>query len=295
MSILVTAIALMSSWSAPATQPAGESVHPALPPFFAMDTATRDAEHQSIESQVQLVKELGFDGWGPAYKPDLPDTLKIMDRSGVRLSALYVPLTFDANGPKCDPTLARNMELLRGRGTIIWLVVRSEKKAPQSPENDKAAVTAIREVATLAEPVGLQLAIYPHMGDYVAGTRDALRMVKAVDRPNVGLSFNLCHWLRVDGYGDLQPLLKEMMPHLFVVSINGADRRDPDFKNWNRYIQPLGEGDFDVQGLMKSLRSLGYRGPVGLQGFGLKGSVQEHLAQAIRVWKEYGDRIGREK
>ena len=284
---LVTFILLAAS-NNPASRPADEVLPNA---FFAMDTATKDAEHVSIADQVRLVKELGFDGYGPAYTPDLPALLKTVDEAGVPLSALYVALTFDAAGPKFDPSLARNIELLRGRPTIIWLVVRSEKRVPASAEADRAAIEAIREVAELAQPVGIRVAIYPHTGDYIASTPQALAIVKAADRPNVGLSFNLCHWLKVDGYGDLRPLLDQMMPHLFVISINGADRKDPDFKDWSRYIQPLGEGDFDVYGLMKELRSRGYGGPVGLQGYGLKGSARSHLEKAVRTWKSYRERL----
>ena len=33
--------------------------------FFAMDTGTKDAQHQTAEAQVALVKEIGFAGIGP--------------------------------------------------------------------------------------------------------------------------------------------------------------------------------------------------------------------------------------
>lgn len=64
-------------------------------------------------------------------------------------------------------------------------------------------------------------------------------MADKVDRPNVGVMFNVCHWLRVDTWRRLPVLLKQAMPRLWAISINGADELDPQ-PGWNRYIQPLG-------------------------------------------------------
>jgi len=44
-------------------------------------------------------------------------------------------------------------------------------------------------------------------------------------------------------------ILQQAMPQLLAVSINGADYHG----NWDRLIQPLGRGDFDVEGFLKTL------------------------------------------
>ena len=33
-------------------------------PFFAMDTGTKDANHQTAKAQVEMLNELGYDGIG---------------------------------------------------------------------------------------------------------------------------------------------------------------------------------------------------------------------------------------
>lgn len=88
-------------------------------------------------------------------------------------------------------------------------------------------------------------------------------MAEKVDRPNVGVMFNLCHWLRVDQSRDCRSLLHRAMPRLWAVSINGADVHD-EKPGWDHYIQPLDRGSFDVAGLLKTLDELGYKGPIGL-------------------------------
>ena len=44
----------------------------------------------------------------------------------------------------------------------------------------------------------------------------------------------------------LKSRLKESIPYLSAVSINGADDGDTNEMEWSRLIQPLGNGSFDV-------------------------------------------------
>jgi sugar phosphate isomerase/epimerase len=78
------------------------------------------------------------------------------------------------------------------------------------------------------------------------------------------------------------------MPRLWAVSINGADTFD-EKPGWSRYIQPLDKGSFDVAEFIKTLRELGYRGPVGLQCYGIGGDVREHLARSMDAWKKINE------
>ena len=112
-----------------------------------------------------------------------------------------------------------------------------------------------------------------------------MRVAGKVDRPNVNVMFNLCHWLRVDPHRDYKPLLEQAMPRLHAVSICGADERD-DQPGWARYIQPLDRGTFDMGAFLKTLKQLGYRGPIGLQCFGIGGDAREHLARSMAAWQK---------
>ncbi len=112
-----------------------------------------------------------------------------------------------------------------------------------------------------------------------------MRVADKVARPNVGVMFNLCHWLRVDKQRDYKPLLRQAMPRLWAVSINGADEFDAG-PGWDHYIQPLDKGSFDVAGLLKTLKELGYKGPIGLQCYGIGGDAREHLARSLAAWRK---------
>jgi sugar phosphate isomerase/epimerase len=117
---------------------------------------------------------------------------------------------------------------------------------------------------------------------------DALRVVKKVDRKNVGVTFNLCHWLRVDDEKNMQPLIKAAMPYLFVVTINGADSGG---KDWKQLIQTLDHGSFDMHRFLKTLKDSGYTGPIGLQGYGIGGDAHDNLKRSMSAWRQLSERL----
>ncbi|MEI7911266.1 MAG: family 16 glycoside hydrolase [Verrucomicrobiota bacterium] len=254
----------------------------APPAFFAMDTGTRDATHQTPAAQVALVKELGFDGIGPTYTtPEaLRDMLAAVDREHSKLIALYVPLDLSAAMP-ISPAILDAVNQLRGRDAILWLFVTSTAHQPSDPAGDAQAVPVLREVAALAAPAGLRIALYPHAGMWIQRVDDALRVARQVERKNLGVTFNLCHWLMVDGT-DLDARLQAALPYLFVVTLNGAD---VGAKDWGKLIQPLDSGTFEVSRVLAKLSELGFAGPVGLQHYGIPGDARANLQRSMNAWQ----------
>jgi len=289
--ILAAAILPAAPQSQPTTssQPAARGP---MNPFFALATATGEAEHASYETQAKLMRELGLAGWAPSGVQNVPEMLKALDDQGLKMFALYVGINVDPDQPPYDPKLKDVVHALEGRDTILWLHVLSKKYKPSATGGDDRAVTIIREIADLAAKAHLRVALYPHVGFYVARVEDAVRLARKVQRPNVGVTFNLCHWLSLDHGQNMEPLLRLAMPHLMLVTINGADSEGP---GWDRLIQVLGRGDFDVYGFLKTLRKLGYTGPVGLQGYGLKGDVHENLKASMNAWRTYAARLAAEE
>ena len=254
-------------------------------PFFAFDNGTgRDA--LSAEEQAALLEETGYDGIGYTGTQGIPEMLAALDKRGLTMFSTYVRVDVGPDGPKYDPGLPVAIRQLKSRPTILWLFV-----VGGGPTAEEQTVAAVREIADMAAESGLRVATYPHAGFYVDTLDDSLRIAKKVNRPNVGASFNLCHWLKVDGNQEqLEAKLREAMPDLFVVSINGADDGD-DTKamSWKQLIKTLDRGSYDVPGLMKTLCTLGYRGPVGLQCYNVAGDRRENLQRSIKAWKNMAE------
>ncbi len=118
--------------------------------------------------------------------------------------------------------------------------------------------------------------------------------MEKVDRPNVGVMFNLCHWLRVSKDRSYKHLLEKALPRLFAVSINGADQFDGK-PGWAGYIRPLGHGSFDVFAFLKTLRQRHYSGPVGLQCYGIQADARDTLAESMKAWRNYSARLASKK
>lgn len=261
-------------------------------PFFAMDTGTKDAKHQTAEQQVEMIKELGYDGIGCTAGPGLVEMLKELDKNGLRLFAVYLGANIDADQPKYGPELKEAIEVLKGRNAILWLFVLSKKHKPSSTEGDPRAEEVIGEIADMAAEAGLRIALYPHYGFWVERVEDAVRVVKKVNKKNVGVTFNLCHWLRVNDESSMEPLIKSAMPHLFVVSINGADSGG---KDWKQLIQTLDRGSFDIYSFLKTLDDAGYTGPIGLQGYGIGGDAYDNLKRSMNAWRQLSKRLAKDK
>ncbi len=84
----------------------------------------------------------------------------------------------------------------------------------------------------------------------------------------------------------LEPLLKDALPKLFLVQVSGAESGDTCEMGWDKLIQPLGQGSYDVRALLQTLKELGYAGPVGVIGFGIRQPAKTHLKESISFWRE---------
>lgn len=283
--VLFRNIALSLLWLAFTVELIAAESHP----FFAMDTALRDGKARSAVDQAALLKELGYDGFGTSGYPS-DEFLAAFEAAGLRVFNTYLTLDFDSANPALDPKLKQLVPRLKGHNTGLWIAINGVtrdgvKLKPSDPSGDALIVPAMRELADLAQSHDVRIAFYPHTWFWLERVEDGVRVARAVDRPNVGATFNLCHWLKVEGARDPRPVLKQALPKLFYVSINGAEAGDTQQMEWSKLIQPLGAGSYDVAGLVKLLDELGYEGPVGFQGYGISGDSREILSRTMNAWR----------
>jgi len=252
--------------------------------FFALCMDTHDAKRRTLAQQAQLLKQLGYDGAGHLWLAGLRERIDTLDAAGLKLFQVYFRLNISAGAKRpYDPQLKRALLLLKGRPTTVAVLVSGGK--PSDTAADARAVALLREMADLARPHGVRLVLYPHAGDWLEKFGDAVRVATKVDRPNVGVMFNLCHFLKVDHEKNIAPQLEQAGPLLMAVSINGSDRSADIRGGKGKWIAPLDEGNFDMAGLLRTLRRIGYTGPVGLQCYGLRGDARDHLSRSVAVWR----------
>ncbi len=252
------------------------------PPFFAFQNGVGPG---SLEERASKLAGLGYDGMGSAREQDAVAGLIPFREAGLEIFSIYATTRLTAEGPVHGRGLEEAIAQLKGKRSQVVIELALMGK----PENaHEAAVAAVREVAGWAAASGLKVVIYPHSGFYIETIGGAVALAEAVDLKNVGVMFNLCHFLRCEPGADLDAELEKARPYLWRVSVNGADREGTD---WKTLIRPLDEGSYDVVELLKRLEAMGYEGPVGLQGFGVKGDPQENLKRSMAAWRELMGRV----
>jgi sugar phosphate isomerase/epimerase len=263
-----------------------------------MDTAMVKKLGTPLErSDIETLAALGYRGvapvaWDQAGWERLTGKLiPLLDEKKLKVYAVYSSVRVDRGAIAIDPGIRQNLAALRGRGTIVWLPIASKDFKPSDPAGDTMAVAAVREVADAAARYGLRVSLYPHFGNLMERVEDAVRIAEKTGRENVGVTFNLCHWLRTDGPDSMARVLQPALPRLSLVTINGADRNG---KDWGQLIQPLDRGDFDIGELLAELKRLGYRGPIGLQGCDVANHLRiepgENLRRSMAAWRDYAKR-----
>ncbi|MBX7255946.1 MAG: sugar phosphate isomerase/epimerase, partial [Candidatus Hydrogenedentes bacterium] len=183
---------LLALWLATFSAHAAKPVHA----FFALCMDTHDSQKRTLDQQASLLSELGFDGAGHLWLDDLSERIATLDAHGLKLYQVYMRVNVAPNVEPYDPRLKEAIASLKGSDTMLALLISGG--SPSDTSHDARAVELVQEIADLAAASGVRVALYPHSGDWLERVEDALRIVQKANRPNVGVMFNLCHWLKVD-------------------------------------------------------------------------------------------------
>jgi sugar phosphate isomerase/epimerase len=258
-------------------------------PFFALCMDTHDARKRNLREQAEMLKDLGYAGAGHLWLPGLSERLATLDAAGLRLFQVYLSLNIDPKAKESyDPRLKDTLPLLKDRDVMLAVLVTGGK--PSDETLDPRAVALLREIADMARPNGVRVVLYPHVHNWLERVEDGIRLTRKIERANVGVMFNLCHWLKLDEESRLRPLLKAAMPYLMAVSINGTDTGTAIRTGKGNWIQPLDSGSFQVSTVLQTLEDLGYSGPIGLQCYGIPGDARDNLARSMAAWRKLRQR-----
>lgn len=269
--------------------------------FFTLHNIIRgDSTYNTFDKQVELVKKAGFDGI-EINQPQSFDGMKAaLDKH--RFAGSYFYVRVELKEPYMDKRLEEYIQQLKGSNTIIapFIIADATRFKPSSHGADTLVVRLLAQLSDWAKSSGLQVAVYPHYGFYVETTDHAMALITQLNRKNVGLTFNLCHWLATTSVSErkqLKPHLKTLKPYLKMITICGANDVITEQKNiWDDYILPLGTGSFDTYELLKYMvKNLKFKGPIGVQCYNIKGDKPQLIQNTMTVWNGYRSRLENEK
>ncbi len=256
------------------------------PEFFAFQTGFARSTSKEPSYLADLVKQSGFDGVELMGLQQVDTFLPELTKRDLKLHALYLKIDLDSSQPY-DTKLKSVLKKHRGRIHYLWFHTHSRKYGRSNPAGDDRCVEILRELGDFAKPLGVRIGIYHHVNLWAERFSDGVRVARKVKRDNVGAVFNLCHYLRTVGPQNLETELAGAFPHVMLVSINGADGGDTTRMGWDRLIQPLGNGTFDVRRVLRVLKQSKYQGPVGLQGFAIASKPEDFFPASVTAWRRY--------
>jgi len=238
-------------------------------------------------TQIDTLAECGYGGAMLSLKDDpkrwkmLPAYLAALKKHNMRLTAIHARFYIeDGTYPQ---VIKDNLPLLKDTKVVLIPSVGSRKKMDRKdPKAVEMAVKILREMSNDAKKYGLGgVAPYMHIGNWIETIDDNVRVAKAVNRRNVGVMFHLHHWQAVGNreLGKLKADLAKAKPYLMIVVIQGTDKDRATHKI-------LGEGSFDMVPLVRTLREIGYQGPLGTMGYTQSGDIPAKLDRAYKAWEK---------
>jgi sugar phosphate isomerase/epimerase len=224
-------------------------------------------EDRSIESICQRIKAAGFD----SVELSRPPFFEKLITTGVRkrfqqyaedlgLSLYGFDCWVDVNpytafketvdGLKAAIEFAADLDL----GMVIsrdpWMAVNADRAASECL---KVNLELFQQVADLAAAKGLRLVFEPHPDTLSMNNDWAIDFIDGLDRPNVGILFDCCH------YGVGQPETYMQAIARLGSRIQHIHFSDGDRRTYALHL-PLGDGGLDLKSMVRAFKNLQYRG-----------------------------------
>jgi ubiquinone/menaquinone biosynthesis C-methylase UbiE/sugar phosphate isomerase/epimerase len=252
--------------------------HGSSRPFVAMHTALGRG---TIQQRLDLIREHQFDGVAWSFE-QLAAVRAACDARSINMWSAYTVLELGDGVEQRLAPIYDGLTALSGGPGMLWLGLRQEQRKPRDPAGDEAAARVLRTLLEKADQLGVEIALYPHFGFWMETIEDAQRLCDRVQHARLGVCFNLCHFLRNHTETDPRAALRACGSSLLAVTIHGALSTG---ETWQQLIQPLSQGDFELGAFLDTLHAMQFRGPVGLQAYGIQEPPSEHLPVSAAAWR----------
>ncbi len=216
-----------------------------------------DAKKRGPAARVEMLQKLGFKryayDWRAEHLPTFDEEVGLLKKAQIELTAVWFPANLGADAQKLLAVLKKHEVK-----TQLWITMGEPAGADRAAKVASAA-KAIRPIADEAAKHGCTVALYNH-GGWFGEPANQVAIIEELKLKNVGIVYNQHHGH--DHFDKFPELLKLMKPHLLALNLNGSVKAGDKA---GKKIVPLGAGELDVE-LLKTIRSSGYTGPVGVLG-----------------------------
>lgn len=264
-------------------------------PVYAMDTGFYNRQGSyDFAARCEITKELGFDAtyltlWSDAAWADVPKLETVREKYDLDVAAVYCQI--DLTAPTAEAEVQRVLNLIATTNATrsVEIALRSDRLSPSDAAGDEIALALLTRLADAAAERDITLLLYPHALYWLERTSDAVRLCRAMDRPNVKVIFAAYHWYAVEGGPGLPEVLDDVAPFLGAVNICGSSIRPG--AHMGATLERLGDGELDAFDVLNQVRRVGFDGYVGLQGYSVQGDPYDNFRRSLAVLRDIERRV----
>ena len=220
-----------------------------------------DAKKRTPEQRAQMLLDLGLRryayDWRAEHIPEFEREIRVMQASGIAITAWWFPATLNAQAQAILAVLERT-----GLRPELWVTGGGAPVRDAAGQAARIAqeVARLRPIVAAAAQLGCKVGLYNHGGWF--GDPDnqlaVLTELRAAGFTNLGLVWNFHH--AHEHIRTFDRVWPRVAAHVLAVNLSGlvleGDRTQ-------RKIMPLGAGDQEYA-LLKVIRDSGWRGPLGV-------------------------------
>ena len=229
----------------------------------------KDTAAVPIEELAPLAREASFAGLSmraSVVSVDSPaervrEVRRLLDDLGLAVSMVTGDVALAANTPDAASVLHEPEPYLRLAEQLCCDLVRVMLRSEDE-------VRLVRRVCDLARERGIRLAHQTHFGTLFETVEGTLEVVRQVDRPNFGLTFEPSnHMMCGDAYG--RAAVERLAPHLFNVYFQNMRLVPGGSVVWNthsrgpiaaEYVPLTDPRGISLADLVTALKDVGYNG-----------------------------------
>lgn len=259
-----------------------------------VSTCTYPLREKDLDYTCQVLSEAGFkkiDLWGrpPHFSTD-PNEVKprdierVAEKYGVSIANLGTYPGADFANPERDARHTAMREMTRTIDLAARFGARSIRVMPGSGEHPdliSELTRPFRQSAVYAASKGVYLGMENHAGSIAGDPELALQLCQEVDNSYFGVLYEPCNLLhgQVD-YKEAFEVFKDWIVHVHIK--DGAWVEDA-FER-----RHLGEGDVDLEWVVRALAGIGYRGDYALE---YEICDIEPIETGLRKWYQYFEKV----
>ena len=246
-----------------------------------------DSVKRTPVERAAMLKELGIRqfayDWRAEHLPTFPDEIQALKDHGIALKSVWLWVDTDS-GAVIDSLNSRLFDIMRDHHvqTEFWVGFsnRHFDGLTDQQKLDKAVVS-VKALHAAAKEIGCTISLYNH-GDWFGEPLNQVRIIEKTGLSDIGIVYNFHH--AHTQIVEFPQLLEEMLPYLKTVNLNGMKADGPK-------ILPIGQGDAELE-MIKTLKSSGYKGAVGILGHVEDADVKQVLRGNLEGLRTLLEKIG---